>query len=205
MEGPETRNGLYRTAKSDLHTISKELKEIQEYLMGESNGVSSSVSEKVNPSDVSLKKKILNSISDSSASIWESIQLLVSESLRISSLPLINITSLDASVYFISYNSMNGILESLKQSTSSLVDYIKDFIKDAEFLSMLLFIAISSAILASTFSIIPVLNRANGNKQRVLVLFLYLPQKIIDQEIDSCRKFMDAIPIVLYYYIYYII
>ena len=185
-----------------MFEITQKLDESQDDLMNKCIVISSDVYEKVNPSDVEIKEKIGNTIVTREESIWESIQLLITETLRVWDSELSQLTKNNPSLFFILYNSVNGILESLQKSTQVLVDYIKDMISETRFVYLLMFVIASAALFVSALGIIPLITKAAGNKQNVLVLFLYLSEAVVEAEITKLKEFITHIPSNAVYIIY---
>ena len=193
-----TKEELYMGTKANIFEITQKLDESQDDLMNKCIVISSDVYEKVNPSDVEIKEKIDNTIVMREESIWESIQLLITETLRVWDSELSQITKDDPSLFFILYNSVNGVLESLQKSTQVLVDYIKDMISETRFVYLLMFVIASAALFVAALGIIPLITKAAGNKQKVLVLFLHLSEAVVEAEITKLKEFIGHIPTNVY-------
>ena len=187
--------------KSELSLISSALDKAQSDIMHETYNLEKELYRKVNPNNIKIIE-LSSTHPERTVSIWEAILLIVSESRRVWGLPLYEILPTNKSVHFVLFNAVNGVLEGIQESTSSIEQFILDQIDDNQNLGLIIYITATIVLGASTLAVIPLLNKVKGNKQEVLKLFLFLSQSIIEDQLNKCKSFLTDQLVYIYIYIY---
>ena len=186
--------GWFATAKTKLKMEATLLKDAQTDLSLKSTDLSDESLAKINPSNVVLKyKNVPGMPANYTYTIWQAIMEIVVSSYRIATM---NVTQVDdasdATVYFVTENSLNNVIVNLDISSGAIMDEIENTRKLNVVVFLILLCVASFALLLSTILLIPVINKVKKNKQEVLELFMHIKKQDANEELGKCRKFLGT-------------
>lgn len=196
---------LQQESQANLSISAVDLNDAQTQLSLKTSGMGSSELQKLNPDNV-----VLNYFQDSSNipsaysyTIWQAMMEIVVASFKVSSMTINNINGMDPSVYLISRNSLNSVLEALNISTTELINSIEDSTSNNMQVFLILLIVASAAITVSVIVLIPVINHAKKSKEEVFQLFFLIDNNDIKKYQRKCERFKRENKIVnyLFYFI----
>ncbi len=181
-------------AKTNLKLEATLLKDAQTDLSLKSTQLSDSSLAKINPSNVVLKyMNVAGSPVTYTYTIWQAIMEIVVSSYRIATMNITQVSdTTDATVYFVTQNSLNNVLVNLDISSGAIMDEIESTRKFNIMIFLILLCVASFALLLSTVLLIPVINKVKKNKQEVLELFMHIKKQDANEELGKCRKFLGT-------------
>eukprot|EP01022_Parablepharisma_sp_SALTPOND_P025580 TRINITY_DN59_c0_g4_i1.p1 TRINITY_DN59_c0_g4~~TRINITY_DN59_c0_g4_i1.p1 ORF type:complete len:1310 (-),score=185.18 TRINITY_DN59_c0_g4_i1:24185-28114(-) len=194
-EDQALKNRTFEESRDLLRTAATELKNTQTELSLKTAGLSKSSLESINPEDVALDYKPVEGMPKGyDYTIWQAMMEVVVSSFRIATMDIDQVDdSTDSTVYFVTKNSLNGILINLQKSTQAIIDETESSRKTNVFIFLLLLCGASLALVVSTGMLIPVIKKVKMNKQDVLELFMSVKKPDIDEEITKCKKFFSTL------------
>ena len=186
---------LLSAAESQLNAEATNLKNAQTELSLRCTGLSSSALAEINPSNVTLEYMNVPGMPASySYTIWQAIMEIVVSSYRIATMNTSQVDdNTDATVFFVTKNSLNNVIINLAISSDAIMNEIKNT-KDLIHHNFPLFClcVASFALLLSTALLVPVINKVKKNKQEVFELFMHIKKSQANEELKKCRKFMGT-------------
>lgn len=185
------KNATFEACRDSLRTAATDLKVAQTDLSQKTSSLSSSSLDKINPQDVELDyKQVTGMPTGYNYTIWQAIMEVVVSSFRIATMAQNAVDdNTDSTVYFVTKNSLNGILVNLKKSTQAIIDETDSSRKTYVFIFLLLMCGATVAMVVSTALLIPVIKKVKMNKQEVLELFMNVKKADIDEELSKCKRF----------------
>ena len=182
--------GYFETARTKLKASATKLKDAQTDLSLKSTQLSADSLAKINPDNVVLDyKNVPGMPATYTYTIWQAIMEIVVSSYRIASM---NITQVDenedATVYFVTKNSLNNVIINLDISSGAIMDEIDSTRRFNVTIFLVLLCVASFALLLSTVLLVPVINKVKKNKQEVLELFMHIKKQHANEELVKCRK-----------------
>lgn len=190
-------NDMFSKSVATLKQAATNLKNAQNDLSSITEGMSQSSLEKINPDNVLLNyKPVANMPLGYSYTIMQALMEIVISSFRIATMRTDQVDDeTDATVYFVTKNSLNGILTSLDSSANAIVSETSSSKDSNVFVFLILLLVASIALVISTGILIPVIRNVKSNKQDVLELFMHVTKISIDEELRKCKKFLGSFQI----------
>jgi len=184
----------FEEAKTKLKIEATLLKDAQTDLSLKSTQLSDESLAKINPSDVVLKyKNVPGMPATYTYTIWQAIMEIVVSSYRIATMAISQVDDkTDATVYFVTENSLNNVIVNLDISSGAIMDEIESTRKFNVMIFLILLCVASFALVLSTVLLMPVINKVKKNKQEVLELFMHIKKGDANEELNKCRKFIGA-------------
>ncbi len=186
--------GWFAADETKLKMEATMLKDAQTDLSLKSTDLSDSSLAKINPSNVVLKYKYVSGMpANYTYTIWQAIMEIVVSSYRIATMNISQVDdTTDATVYFVTQNSLNNVIVNLDISSGAIMDEIESTRKLNITVFLILLGVASLALLLSTVLLIPVVNKIKKNKQEVLELFMHIKKQDANEELGKCRKFLGT-------------
>ena len=180
----------YTWTKENIHTHGTKLKEAQNHL----SASKLKDDQEINPPKMSIEYQVISDIPNIfEIDCWSAVIGVVIHSFKTNKLELQDITIEQESVNYILTNYLNSILVGVIDSITSIEDKEFGLIDDNYTTFIILCICANLAILFSIFIIFPVVIKVRNNKEKMLSLFIEIPLKNIQEELQKCRKFLSAI------------
>ena len=183
---------LFQGATVELKQAATNLKDAQTDLNLKTSGLSQSSLSQINPNNVALNYMPVAGMPLGYVyTIWQAIMEIVVSSFRIATMSMSQVDdNTEATVYFVSKNSLNGVLLSLDTSTSAILNETNSSKDSNVFIFLILLCVASVALAISTGILVPVIKNVKTNKQEVLELFMHVSRANIDEELKKCKKFL---------------
>ena len=185
---------MFSIAKQKLSFQASNLMNSQTSMSLLSADLSDTAMAKVNPGDVSLiYMDILAKNANYTYSVWQSIMEIVVSSYRISTMNINQVDDTkDPTVYFVTKNSLNNVMNSLNTSSKAIMDEAESTRKLNVTIFLILLSVASFALALSTALLIPVINKVKKNKQEVFELFMHIKKTEATMALNKCRKFLGT-------------
>ena len=185
---------MFSKAQQMLNFEATNLKDAQTSLSLQSTDLSATALSQINPSNVNLSyMNVPGMPAGYTYTIWQAIMEIVVSSYRIAAMnnTQVDDTS-DATVYFVTKNSLNNVMVNLNVSSSAIMDETNNTRQLNVTIFLALLLVASFALALSTALLIPVINKVKKNKQEVFELFMHIKKSEANQALQKCRKFLGT-------------
>ena len=183
---------LFHDTQKNLKNAANQLKDAQTNLSLATASLDSKVLLKINPQSVILFYKSTGNMPTSyNYTIWQAIMEIVVCSYRITTMPNTTISTDDATVYFVTVNSVNSVIIALRNSTNEIINLADDLIYSNLRIFLYLLIAASAILVISQLFLFPIISKVNRNKEEVLILFMSIKKGDVEMMQRKCRQFFQ--------------
>jgi len=183
----------------NLGAYSDILKQAQIQLSDAEENFISDEGDNVNPPEIELKQVAMGSgaMYSNFLSCANAIDALVIHALKVKSSYEKSQTSwlndTEESMTFILNNAPNSILAKLENSLDALLVETKESSNASELVLLIFFIVASGALIVTISVVMPVVVKIRKNKQELLCLFLEIPIKRAQGQLEKCHNFCKMI------------
>lgn len=185
-------DALVSTTRQDLINSSTSLKAAQTALSLATSDLSQATQQEIDPNNLQMQyAKYSNMPAFYVFTMWEAIMEIVVAALRVSTMPLTQISDADPTVAFVMDNNLNAVMIALNQSTDAIINQSNSLRSQNLNIFLYLLIAATCSLFLSMVFLIPVTNRIKKGKQEVLRLFTHKNvEKHVDDQLKLCRNFI---------------
>lgn len=182
------------SSESLLYQEASNLKDAQTGLTNGCTDLSSSTNLAINPNSVSLEYMNAKGMPKTfTFTVWQAIMEIVVASYKISTMNTTQVDdNVDATVFFVSKNSMNNVIVNLDISSGAIMNETEQTRQLNLTVFLILLCVASFALVLSTALLVPVLNKVKKNKQDVFELFMHIKKSEANQELKKCRNFLGT-------------